>query len=43
MEVEQGAVANQVQYTGEIRGPNQTGYFQHTPRKITKLPIPDIR
>jgi cytoskeletal protein CcmA (bactofilin family) len=40
VEFEQGAVANQVQYTGEIRGPIQTGHFQHTPRKITKLPSP---
>ncbi|MGB6672593.1 MAG: polymer-forming cytoskeletal protein [Candidatus Nitrosopolaris sp.] len=43
VEFEQGAVANQVQYTGEIRGPIQTGHFQRTPRKVTKLPIPDIR
>lgn len=43
VEFEQGAVANQVQYTGEIRGPIQTGHFQHTPRKVTKLPIPGIR
>jgi cytoskeletal protein CcmA (bactofilin family) len=43
VEFEQGAIANQVQYTGEIRGPIQTGHFQHTPRKVTKLPIPDIR
>ena len=42
VEFEQGAVANQVQYTGEIRGPIQTGHFQHTPRKVTKLPIPNI-
>jgi cytoskeletal protein CcmA (bactofilin family) len=42
LEFEQGAVANQVQYTGEIRGPIQTGYFQRTPRKVTKLPIPVI-
>lgn len=43
VEFEQGAVANQVQYSGEIRGPIQTGHFQRTPRKVTKLPIPDIR
>lgn len=42
VEFEQGAVANQVQYTGEIRGPIQTGHFQRTPRKVTKLPIPMI-
>jgi len=42
VEFEQGAVANQVQYTGEIRGPTQTGHFQRTPRKVTKLPIPVI-
>jgi cytoskeletal protein CcmA (bactofilin family) len=42
VEFEQGAVANQVQYTGEIRGPIQTGHFQRTPRKVTKLPIPVI-
>jgi cytoskeletal protein CcmA (bactofilin family) len=43
VEFEQGAVANQVQYTGEIRGQVQTGHFQHTPRKVTSLPIPGIR
>jgi len=42
VEFEQGAIANQVQYTGEIRGPIQTGHFQRTPRKVTKLPIPVI-
>jgi cytoskeletal protein CcmA (bactofilin family) len=42
LEFEQGAVANQVQYTGEIRGPIQTGCFQRTPRKVTELPIPVI-
>ena len=40
VEFEQGAVANQVQYTGEIRGPIQTGHFLRIPRKVTKLPIP---
>ena len=42
VEFEQGAIANQVQYTGELRGPFQTGHFQRTPRKVTKLPIPVI-
>ena len=42
VEFEQGAVANQVQYTGQIKGPIQTGHFQRTPRKVTKLPIPVI-
>lgn len=43
VEFEHGAIANEVQYTSEIRGPIHTGHFQKVPKKVTKLPIPDIR
>ena len=38
IQFERGAVADEIQYTGDLQGPTHTGHFRHIPRRVTKLP-----
>ena len=42
VEVNAGAIADELLYTTELRGPVEKVYFQHPPRRVSELPVPPI-
>ena len=43
VEINAGAISDEVLYTTELRGPVEKVYFQHPPRRVSELPVPPIR